>query len=84
MQAILNVTLQEIDQKFLTILRDLLSKDIEVIIKKETPRLEEFDQTLPLPVVMEQLANSGYHAEFLRDVHEGLKTSSVYVERHED
>ena len=43
MQAILNVTLQEIDQKFLAILRDLLSQNIEVVIKKETPRLEEFD-----------------------------------------
>lgn len=84
MQAILNVTLQEIDQKFLTILRDLLSKNIEVVIKKETPRVEEFDQTKPLPVVMEQLAKAGYHAELLREIHEGLKTSSVYAERHED
>ena len=31
MQAILNVTLQEIDQKFLTILRDLLSPNIKSI-----------------------------------------------------
>ncbi len=82
MQAIFNVNVQEIDQKFLGILRDLVSRDIEIVIKKERPRLEEFDRTQPLPVVMERLAEAGYHAEFLKDVEEGLKTSSVYAEHH--
>ena len=71
-------------QKFLAILRDLVARDIKIVIKKERPRLEEFDQTKPLPVVMEKHKKAENNAELLREIHEGLKTSSVYAERHED
>ncbi len=46
-------------------------------IEKERLYFEEFDQALPLPAVMERLADVGYHAEFLNDVEKGLKTSSI-------
>ena len=52
MQAILNVKLSEIDERLLNIIKELLSENIEIVIKREFFRLEEYDKTLPLKQAM--------------------------------
>jgi hypothetical protein len=49
----------------------------EVIIKKESLTLEEYNPAIPLDKVMQEFVKVGYGEEFLEDLREGLKTSSV-------
>jgi len=44
MQAILNVKINEIDDNFLYIIKQLLSKKVEVVIMKNGRELEEFNK----------------------------------------
>ncbi len=81
MQAILNVKLSEINNDFLKTIKDLLSKNMEVVIRKEVVRLEEYDASIPLDKVIQEFAEVGYSQEFLRDLKEGLKTSTVYAKK---
>ncbi len=78
MQAILNVKDGEINQSLLSIIKELLSKDVEIIIRKETLKLEEYDSNAPLDEVMKDFKNAGYSEVFLKELEEGLKTSTVY------
>jgi len=84
MQAILNVKLNEIDGSLIKIIKELLSKNAEVVIRKESLKLEEFDKSLPLQKVMDDLAKTGYSSEFLDDLREGFETSSVYQGKDEN
>ena len=64
MQAILNVKLHEIDQKLLKVIEDLISKDVDVLIKKDVLHLEEYDKRIPLTNVVKEFADAGYSDEF--------------------
>ncbi len=83
MQAMLNIKIDEVDQKLLGIIRDLLSKDVEIVIKKERLKLEEYDARLPLDAVMEEFKGAGYSDAFVHDVREGFETSTVYPSHNE-
>jgi len=80
MQAILNVKLNEIDEKFLYILKELLSKNVEIVIRKENIELEEFDENISLENVIKDFSKAGYTEDFLNDLEEGFKSSSIYSE----
>ena len=80
MQAILNVKMNEIDDNFLHIIKELLSKKIEVIIRKDIIELEEFDNTIPLENIMKHFSKESYNKDFLIDLEEGFKSSTVYSE----
>ncbi len=86
MQAILNVKLNEIDGSLIKIIKELLSKNAEVVIRKESLHLEEFDKNLPLQKVMDDLEKTGYSFELLKDIRKGFETSSVYgnKDKHEN
>ncbi len=84
MQAILSVRISEIDASLLNIIKELLSKNVEIVIRRETCRLEEYDRTLPLDKVMKDFEKAGHSEAFLKDLKEGLETSTVYAGKNED
>ncbi len=84
MQAILNVKLDEIDERFLNVVKELLARNIDIIIKKEIIELEEFDGNIPLDEVMREFAQFGYSENFLSDLKTGFETSEIYAEERNE
>ena len=78
MQAILKVKPGEIDDRLLSVIKELMLKNVEIIIKKETVELEEFDADLPLDEVIREFGKAGYSQEFINDLKIGLNTSEIY------
>ncbi len=83
MQAVLNVKSNEIDDKLLNVIKELLSRNVEVVIKK-TVELEEYNKSISLDNVMQEFGEVGYSDEFLRDLKVGFETSEIYVKRNEN
>ena len=81
MQAILNVKEADINNNLLNIIKELFLKNIEVIIRRESIQLEEFDKNLPLDSVIKEFAEAGYSKEFLKDLKEGFETSTAYIKK---
>lgn len=79
MQAILNIGPDEIDDKLLTVIKELLSKNVEVTLKNYPVELMEFDASLPLDDLMKEFEDAGYSDQFLGDLKRGFETSEVYV-----
>lgn len=84
MQAILNIKLSEIDDNLLNIIKELLSKNAEIVIRKEEVVLQEFDKKMPLEKIMGDFTKADYSEEFLKDLKEGFETSSVYADKNEN
>ncbi|MBF0376009.1 MAG: hypothetical protein HQK72_00825 [Desulfamplus sp.] len=81
MQAILNVKNDDINHKLLDIIKELLFRNVEIIIRKENFKLEEYDKQMSLDSVVKELTKAGYSQDFVNDVKEGLETSTVYLEK---
>lgn len=79
MQAVLNVGPDEVDQKLLNVIRELLSRDVEVTLKNSAFELEAFDSSISLEDVMEGFRKEGYSEEFLLDLRTGFETSEIYA-----
>lgn len=79
MQAILNIKPNEVDERLLNVIRELLSRNIEVTIKNQPFELKEFDAALPLNEVMEEFQKAGYSEDFISDLRVGFETSGIYV-----
>lgn len=84
MQAVLNIKLSEIDDRLLTVIEELLSKNVEIVIKKEVVELEEFDKNIPLDKVMQEFEKFGYDENFLSDLKVGFETSEFYAKHNEN
>lgn len=84
MQAILNVKASEVDERLLNVIKELLSRNVEIVIKKDFPELEGYDRKLSLDDVMQQFGEIGYDEKFLSDLRAGFETSEVYAERNEN
>ena len=84
MQAILNIKLSEIDDHLLNIIKELLSRNVEVVLKKEIIELEEFDKSISLDELMQEFAQVGYSDNFLSDLKTGFETSEVYAQSNEN
>jgi hypothetical protein len=84
MQAILNIDLNEIDDHLLKIIKELLSRNVEVVIKKESVKFERFDNSIPLDEVMREFEEVGYSEGFLKDLRAGLEASDIYAKHNED
>lgn len=78
MQAILKVKPGEIDDRLLSVIKELMLKNVEIVIKKQTVELEEFDAALPLDEVIREFGEAGYSQEFISDLKVGLNTSEIY------
>jgi hypothetical protein len=81
MQAILNVKPSDINENLLNIIKELLLKNVEIVIRKETLHLEEYDKNIPLDNVIREFTEAGYSQEFMKDLKEGLETSTVYLKK---
>ncbi|MDM8544822.1 hypothetical protein QUF90_27460 [Desulfococcaceae bacterium HSG9] len=84
MQAILNVKISEMDESLLDIIKELLSRNVEIVIRREAFELEEYDKNLPLGNVMKNFEKAGYSVPFLKDLKEGFETSTIYADKDED
>ena len=78
MQAILSIEPNEVDERLLIIIRELLSRNVEIMIKSHHFELKEFDATLPLNEVMEEFQKAGYSDDFISDLRSGFETSEIY------
>ncbi len=83
MQAILNVKSTEIDDKLLNVIKELLSRNVKIVIKK-TVELEEYDKSISLDNVMQEFGEAGYSEEFLRDLKVGFETPEIYAKGNEN
>jgi hypothetical protein len=83
MQAVLNVKSSEIDDKLLNVIKELLSRNVEIVIKK-TVEFEDYDESKSLDDVMREFSAVGYNEEFLSDLKVGFETSPIYADRNED
>ena len=79
MRVELTLKLAEIDQDLIVLIKTLLNKNAEILIKREAVVLEEYDSGKSLEQVMQELAGAGHKPEFLADIEQGLKRSSVYA-----
>ncbi len=84
MQAILNIKPNEIDDRLLNVIRELLSKNVEIVIKKQLVELEEFNKTLSLDEINQEFQKVGYSQEFLNDLKAGFETSEIYALKNEN
>ncbi len=84
MQAILSVKSSEIDEQLLSVIKELLSRNVEVVIKNDFPELEEFDRNFSLDEMMRKFEKSGYSKDFLSDLKKGFETSEIYVGKNEN
>lgn len=79
MQVTLSVTLTEIDHNLLNFIRNWLSQNAEIILRKAPVTLEEFDKNLPLTQLMQEMTPAGYSPALLAALQAGLATSTVYA-----
>jgi len=76
MQAMLNIRQDEINKGLIDLIKSLFSGNVdEIVIKKSTVKLEEFDTSLPHAEVISQMSNHGYSQEFLNEIQQGLEAS---------
>lgn len=61
----------------MSIIKELLSRNVEVVIRNEIYRLEEYDTSLPLEMVMKEFEKAGCNELFLKDLKEGFETSTI-------
>jgi hypothetical protein len=78
MQAILNIEPNEVDEKLLNVIRELLARNVEITIKNQSFELQEFDAP-PIEDLMREFQNAGYSEDFLNDLKQGFETSEVYA-----
>ena len=76
--AILNIDPSEIDDRLLMVIKELLSRDVEITLKTQRVELKEFDTTLPLDELIQQLEKAGYNEDFVSDLRVGFATSEIY------
>lgn len=79
MRIELNLALNEIDYELIKLIKTLLRRNAEIVIKKQAVALEEYPADVPLNTVMQEFSATNYSAELLADLEQGLKKSSVYA-----
>lgn len=79
MRTILQVNPQDINENFLQTLKMLIRQNGEILIQPLV-ELEEYDPNQPIKNITQALKKTGYNNEFLNDIEQGLKTSSVYAD----
>lgn len=81
MQAILNIKPSEINENLLSIIKELLLRNVEIVIRKESLNLEAYDKSIPSDNVIKEFTEAGYSDEFIKDLKDGLETSTVYLNK---
>jgi tRNA G26 N,N-dimethylase Trm1 len=79
MRTILQVNQHDINEQLLQTIKMLMLQNGEILIQPWVD-LEEYNANQPIENVMQTLKETGYNANFLHDIEQGLKTSSVYAD----
>lgn len=79
MRTILQINPQDINEKLLQTIKMLMLQNSEILIQPFVD-LEEYDRSQSIENVIQALKKTGYNADFLNDIEQGLKTSTVYVD----
>jgi hypothetical protein len=79
MRPILTISEDEINEQLLRVIKLLFTANVDqIIIQKEKIAFEDFDASQKIDEIMAVFKQEGYSSEFLADLEEGLKTSSIY------
>jgi len=75
MQIALNINQNELNNEFLSLMKQLFKKEnvSEIVVKKEKIQFEEFDTSVPLDTILADISKAGYSVEFIEDLSSGLK-----------
>ena len=79
MQAILNIDPNEIDDRLLKVIKELLSRDVVITLKNQEFELKEFDNALPLDDLIQEFQRAGYSDDFISDLRTGFAASEIYA-----
>ncbi len=81
MKAVLEIGIKDLNIHLVEILSALFQQDVtEVVIRKNTIKLEEFDKTLNIEDIMSSLKEHGHNELLLNDIENGFKDSTIYSE----
>lgn len=84
MKAVLEINLNELNASLLEMVRSMFQKNVtEIVLKPKILKLEEFDNSLTINEITNSLQKNGHNAEFIEEIKDGLKNSSIYSE-HEN
>ena len=75
----MNIEPNEVDDRLLNVIRELLLRNIEITIKSQSFELEQFDKTRPLDEVILEFQKAGYGDDFICDLRTGFETSEMYA-----
>ena len=79
MKAVLEIGIKDLNIHLVEILSSLFKQDVtEVLIRKNSIKLEEFDKTMNIQDVMSSLKEYGHNELLLNDIENGLKNSTIY------
>jgi len=79
MQTIINLEPNDIDERLLNVIRELLTRNVEITLKKQHVELTKFDESLPSDEVMREFQKAGYSDEFISDLKLGFESSKIYA-----
>lgn len=79
MQAVLNIDPNEVDDRLLHVIKELLSRNVEITLRTERFELKEFDNALQLEDLLQEFQKAGYSDGFISDLKTGFETSEVYA-----
>lgn len=79
MRPILTIREDEINEQLLHVIKLLFTTNVDQIIiqREKTIAFEDFVATQKIDDIMAAFKQEGYSSEFLADLEEGLKTSTV-------
>ena len=79
MKAVLEIGTDELNIHLVKVINALFKQDvIEVIIRKNAIKLEEFDKSMKIEDVVYSLKEYGHNELLVNDIEDGLKNSSIY------
>jgi hypothetical protein len=80
MRPILTIREDEINEQLLHVIKLLFTTNVDQIIiqREKTIAFEDFVATQKIDDIMAAFKQEGYSSEFLADLEEGLKTSTVF------
>jgi len=82
MKAVLEIGINDLNMQLVEILTALFQQNItEVVIRKNTVKLEEFDKSQKLDEVIQSLKQFGHNDLLLNDIEIGLRNSSIYAKQ---
>jgi len=79
MKAVLEIGINDLNINLIELLTSLFKQNVtEVVIRKSTINIEEFDKSLKIDDILEKLKNEGHNALLLSDIENGFKNNFIF------